>query len=97
MTDPNLETRWMAIEVMGTRWLPFQKELIAQLSDTNQAIRQAARKALVRLSRGNDFGPDPKATTTERARAVRRWEQWWAVQDNNPRRHVLRVTERAKE
>jgi hypothetical protein len=40
-----------------------------------------AREALIRLSRGNDFGPQPTATTRQIAQAVQAWRQWLALQD----------------
>jgi hypothetical protein len=94
MKASDLETRWMAIQVVGTKRLPFQQELIARLSDRSYAVRQAARKALIRISRGNDFGPGPKAKERETAAAIHKWETWWSLQDSNPKLRSLSRAER---
>jgi hypothetical protein len=94
MRSSNDELRWMAIQVVGIKRYPLERDLIDQLSDSKHAVRQAARAALVRISRGNDFGPRLKAGKSERKQAVQEWERWWSLQDNNPRRALLRVTER---
>jgi hypothetical protein len=94
MKDSDLETRWMAIQVVGTKRLPFQNELIERLNDRSYAVRQATRKALIRISRGNDFGPGPKATKAENVKAISKWKTWWSLQDSNTRQQSLRLVER---
>ena len=93
LTHPETETRWMAIQVVGSKRYPMVTDLIARLSDRDNAVRQAARQALIRLSRGNDFGPALKASKAEREKAVGRWKEWWALQDSHPRRQLLRLTD----
>jgi hypothetical protein len=74
-------TRWAAAMVAGRSWLHLETELIDRLADPSPQVREAAREALVRLSRGNDFGPLPKATAQQIAQAVQAWRQWLALQD----------------
>jgi hypothetical protein len=88
MLHGDLETRWMAIQVIGIKRYPLEGELINNLSDKNLDIRQAARQALRRIGRGVDFGPAIKASETERAKAEDEWREWWAVQDSNPNRKL---------
>jgi hypothetical protein len=95
MKAADLETRWMAIQVIGTKRLPLQPELIARLSDRSYAVRQAARKALIRISRGNHFGPGPKATKAETEKAIRKWQNWWSLQDGNEERKLLAGSDRS--
>ncbi len=93
LTDKNAETRWMAVQVVGIHRYPYQADLVALLSDPDNSVRQAARQALVRVSRGNDFGPAIKAGQSEREKAIGRWKHWWSLQDSNPRRQLLRLTD----
>jgi hypothetical protein len=86
MNDKDAETRWMAVQIVALKRHPLEGELIDRLSDKDSSVRQAAHLALVRLSRGNDFGPTPRAGKAERDRAERRWRDWWALQDSNPDR-----------
>src|SRR5262249_18526521 len=72
------EVRLAAAQAVGTLGLPLGAELIALLSDSEQEVSQAARQALVRLSRGQDHGPEPGASAEAVGSAVRRWQEWWA-------------------
>ena len=54
--------------------------MIDLLGDSDTEVRAAARDALVRLSRGQDFGPSPDAPTSEREQAQQKWRDWWARQ-----------------
>jgi hypothetical protein len=76
--DPFL--RWVAIQVAAKKWMPVEKELIALLDDPYPGIRDAARQALVRLSRGNDFGPAANATAGQIETAQSHWQRWLALQ-----------------
>jgi hypothetical protein len=94
MKASDAETRWMTIQVVGLKRLPFQKELIDRLSDRDKSVRQAARLALIRLSRGNDFGPAVKASKSEQEQAISKWKNWWSLQDSNPRQQSFSLVER---
>jgi HEAT repeat protein len=50
LTDQVPEQRWAAIQIVGSRKLPMQKELIERLTDPSVDVRQAARWALIQLA-----------------------------------------------
>ena len=74
------QVRLAAAQVVGSKRLMYGQELIDLLKDADAGVRQAARQALVQLSRGADYGPEPTAGETERADAVRQWQTWWDKQ-----------------
>jgi hypothetical protein len=52
-------------------------ELLDLLDDSDPTVHQAARKALIQLSRGTaDYGPEPEASVDERQTAKRHWREW---------------------
>jgi len=55
-------------------------DLIARLTDEEEAVVRAARAALKSLSGGQDFGPEAGSTKLDRAVAVEQWKSWWAKQ-----------------
>jgi hypothetical protein len=67
----------MAALIAGSRGLPLGQELIDLLKDESDSVRQAARQGLVRLSRGQDFGPQPGAGESQRDEAIKQWQRWW--------------------
>lgn len=71
------EVRIVAAYTIGQRKLLLGAELIALLADDNGKVQQAARQALIQLSQGRDFGPNPGASPTERAAALQSWQAWW--------------------
>jgi hypothetical protein len=84
LQDPEPLARWYAATLLGARRIHAEADLIQALSDPVGEVREAARQALVRLSRGADFGPragDPPARVQE---AVQRWNRWLALQQPNP-------------
>jgi hypothetical protein len=85
LKDPQPLTRWAAAMIAGRKRLHLEAELIERLSDPSPQVREAARQALIRLSRGNDFGPLPNATAKQIAQSVQAWRQWLALQ-NPPER-----------
>jgi hypothetical protein len=74
------EIRSAAARAAGNKKLPLGEELIDLLSDEEGEVRQAAHQALIRLSRGKDYGPKPEAGESGRAEAVKKWREWWAKQ-----------------
>lgn len=82
LRDPQAEVRAAAAETAGRRAPRLGGDLIPLLKDSDTAVRQAARAALVRLSRGMDFGPEPAASPAQQEEAVRRWQAWWEQQRN---------------
>lgn len=71
------EVRAMAARVIGEKRLPLGGDLIARLKDDDPWVQESAHFALVRLSRGQDFGPRRDASVSEREIAINRWESWW--------------------
>ena len=74
----------IAVEVgrraVAARGLRYGAELIELLTDDEGEVRQVARRALVQLSRGLDYGPQRGASATEASEAVRLWSIWWSKQ-----------------
>jgi hypothetical protein len=83
LRDSDPFNRWLAIHVAAKKWMPLEKDLIELLNDPYPGIRDAARNALMRLSRGNDFGPPVNATAVQIERAQAQWERWLALQFRN--------------
>jgi HEAT repeat protein len=85
LKDKKAEERWAAIWLLAYRWVHCEDALIDRLADPSPDVREAARQALVRLSRGTDFGPAPNAKPADRDKAIAKWRDWWAMQDDNPK------------
>ena len=82
LKDDQAEVRAAAAQAAGIKVLRLVgSELIDLLNDDNGGVRGAARKALVVLSRGADYGPEPEAEAPDREAAIRKWRDWWAQQD----------------
>ncbi len=71
------EVRAAAARAAAGRRPPLGNELIALLEDPEESVRQAARQSLLQLGRGLDYGPQPGASTSQRAQAVQQWRSWW--------------------
>jgi hypothetical protein len=80
LTHDRAEVRAAAARAVGARKLRYGTELIELLTDAEVEVRGAARQALVRLSGGQDYGPQPGASDEEVRTAVGRWRDWWAGQ-----------------
>jgi hypothetical protein len=80
LKDDQAAVRATAARTIGSRKLRFGRELIDCLQDREDEVRQAARKALVRLADGVDHGPEPNTSASALVEAIRRWEAWWARQ-----------------
>ncbi len=74
------DVRIGAAGATGARKLPFGAELIGLLQDNDAEVCQAARRALVQISGGADYGPGADASVTQRQSAVERWSEWWSKQ-----------------
>jgi hypothetical protein len=81
LQDEQPVVRWLAALVTHRRRLPLERELLDRLTDAYPQVREAARQGLVKLSRGNDFGPAPNATAAQATQAQRSWRQWLSMQD----------------
>lgn len=75
------EVRAGAAGVIGNKGIHAESELIESLSDPEAVVRRQAHQALVRLSRGTDFGPKEDATEAERTKAQQQWRAWLARQN----------------
>ena len=82
LSDDHAVIRAEAARVAGNRNLHLEGRLIDLLHDAESAVRAAAHEALVRRSKGKDFGPKPDADEAERASAEKRWREWWKNQDS---------------
>lgn len=72
--------RFIAIQVISSRRLPVEKDLIEVLKDPDPTIREAAREALAHICRSTDFGPLPGFSQRGIARSVEKWQHWLALQ-----------------
>ena len=72
------EVRAAAARVVGDKGYRLTDDLIAALDDSEEAVRQAARAALVQLA-GNaaDHGPEVGASSSQRVLAQLRWRDYW--------------------
>jgi hypothetical protein len=77
LKDERASVRAAAVQAAGSKDQRLGSEVIALLTDSSPEVRQAAHQALVKLSRGADYGPGRDASSSERAEAVKRWRDWW--------------------
>jgi hypothetical protein len=77
LKDGLVEIRMAAIRVIASKKPRLRVELIDLLSDDKDEVRAAAREALVKLSRGQDFGPAADADKEKIAEAQANWRNWW--------------------
>jgi hypothetical protein len=74
--DERGEVRLSAIRVVAAKLPAAGRDLVPLLADEKVEVRLGAHDALVKLARGEDFGPasaDAKAPVRE---AQRRWREW---------------------
>ncbi|HTU89330.1 MAG TPA: hypothetical protein VMF69_04460 [Gemmataceae bacterium] len=72
-----VEMRKSAVRVITTKVPRLGGELIDLLGDDKDEVRAAAHEALVKLSRGQDFGPAADAGKEQIAEAQAKWRSWW--------------------
>jgi hypothetical protein len=78
LKNDRAEVRAAAAKAVAAKAPSLGGDVIDLLKDDDAAVREAAHQALVRLNRGTDLGPEPKASDSERAIAVEKWRDWWA-------------------
>ncbi|HMF17216.1 MAG TPA: hypothetical protein VKE98_08420 [Gemmataceae bacterium] len=78
LQDERPEVRAAVLIVAAGRKLAWGSEFIDLVPDTDNRVSQAARRALVQLARGTDFGPEVDSSPTERSAAATRWREWWS-------------------
>ena len=71
-TRARKEVRIAAAKSIAAKKLRYSTDLIGLLKDSDDDVRQAARRALVQLAGGVDHGPSPDADVSERDFAVKR-------------------------
>ncbi len=74
------EVKAATAKEVGTRELRYGDELSVLIGDSDPAVHQAARAALVRISGGMDFGPLADASFGDRDTARKRWQEWWQAE-----------------
>jgi hypothetical protein len=77
LKEDQAEVRRAATRVVADKHPSLAGALIDLLDDDSSDVRAEARRALVRVSRGEDFGPPEKATRAQRREAQRKWRDWW--------------------
>ncbi len=80
LAGQDAEERWAAVVVVGNRRLPYAEELTGLLRDPDRLVSREARKILVQLADGTDFGPPEEAEPAAVEAAVAKWQQWCRLQ-----------------
>lgn len=76
LTHELVEMRKSAMRVITTKMPRLGSELIDLLGDDKEEVRVAAHQGLVKLSRGQDFGPPADADKEKIAEAQAKWRSW---------------------
>lgn len=69
--------RYAGALAIGNRKLAMQEELIGLLQDEDVYVQQMARQSLVKMSKGQDFGPLPGCACSDEEGAIQQWRDWW--------------------
>lgn len=77
-----VEIRKSAMRVVSGKMPRLGSELIELLGDDKEEVRAAAHEALVKLSRGQDFGPAADADKERIAEAQAKWRSWYSRTNN---------------
>lgn len=77
LKDELAEVRQAAVRVVAAKMPRLGGELIDLLDDEQEEVRTAAHDALVKLNRGEDFGPATDASKEQLADAREKWRSWW--------------------
>jgi hypothetical protein len=77
MKDDRTEVKIAAAHAAGTRSSRVAEALIDLLSESDDAVCQAARESLKRISKDQDFGPQPDTDPAARKQAIERWRAWF--------------------
>jgi hypothetical protein len=80
LKDSNAEVRAAAARVAGIKWPGLFSTVIDLLDDLVADVREDAHRSLIRLSKGQDFGPDKDARPEEQSQAKDKWRDWLAKQ-----------------
>ena len=76
LEDEDVEVRRAAVRAAAkhARLVP---KVIERTDDDSPEVRAEVRAALKALSKGEDFGPAPGASASERREAKKKWQAWW--------------------
>lgn len=78
LSDDQVEVRKSAARVVATKLPALGRDLIPLLADDKSEVRSSAHDALVKLAKGEDFGPSsPDASAADREEAQRRWRDFF--------------------
>jgi hypothetical protein len=80
LKDADPEVRKSASRVVAARQPALGGDLIELLGDSVPDVREASRQALIKLSKGEDFGPAESADLAAIEAAQKKWRAWWAGQ-----------------
>lgn len=83
-TDPSL--RREAVSVVLVRELPFVKNLISMLADSDASVRSEVHNELRKQAEGSDFGPSGLAGTAD---SIERWQLWWSLRKASREKLIL--------
>jgi hypothetical protein len=78
LKDDLVEVRKAAVRVVADKMPRLTGEVIDLLEDGQAEVQTAAHDALVKLSRGEDFGPAADASKQQIADAREKWWTWWS-------------------
>ncbi len=78
LNDADPDVRWAAARLTAVRGLPHVDALAGLLDDADPDVRHEAHEALLRISRGEDYGPLLDADPQDRKEAVEHWRRWWS-------------------
>jgi hypothetical protein len=82
LSDPKPEMRLLAAQAVGKYGPDLTNELIDLLTDDVAAVRQAARRSLVKINnsagrRSVDFGPAEGANKIAQKASAKKWRTWF--------------------
>jgi hypothetical protein len=81
LKDDRAEVRAATARVAADKGLHWEDQFIELLTDDEAVVREAAHQALVKFSKGKDYGPRQDAPAAERKEAVQKWRAWLAQQN----------------
>jgi hypothetical protein len=84
LKDSDAEVRKAAARVVAAKQPGLGGDLIDLVADAVPEVREAARQALMKLSKGEDFGPADTAGAAEIEAAQKKWRAWWTSQRRSP-------------
>lgn len=90
LSDGDANIRWAAARLTASRGLPCVDELAGLLDDSDADVRHEAHEALLRISRGEDYGPFNDADPQDRQEAVQCWRDWWVYAQQERKESIER-------